>query len=79
MSEVVSVFRRICKICQKWLLASTCLYVCPPVRMEKRGSNWTDIRDILCLVIFRIYVSYIQISLHFMVNNFLPQIVPFKR
>jgi hypothetical protein len=31
---------------EKWLSVSSCLFVCPSVRMEQLGSHWTDFRSI---------------------------------
>jgi len=46
---------------------SFCLFVrpsvCPPARMEKLGSHWTDFHEISYWRIFRIYVEKIQVSL----------------
>jgi len=32
--------------CEKRLLASSCLSVCPSIRMEQRGFHWTDVHEI---------------------------------
>ena len=39
--------------CGKGLLASSCVYVCPPALMEQLGSHWTDFHEIWCMRIFR--------------------------
>ena len=38
--------------CQIRLLASSCLPVCPSVRMEQLASQWTDFHEILYLKVF---------------------------
>ena len=47
--ESMNIFKRVRKIAEKRLLASSCL----SVRMEKLGSHWTDFHEILYLSIFR--------------------------
>jgi hypothetical protein len=53
--------------CEKLLLASSCLSVCPsvrvPARMEQLGSRWTDFHELWCLSIFRISAQVIKVSL----------------
>ena len=39
--------------CEKWLLASSCLFALSSVRMEQLGSHWTDFPEIRYLRIFR--------------------------
>ena len=46
-------FGRVRKYCENRLLASSCVSVCPPVRMAKLGSHWTDFHEIWYLSIFR--------------------------
>jgi hypothetical protein len=58
------VFRRVCKICEKRLLAS-----CPSVRLSAVGSHWTDFHDIWYFSIFRKSVEKIQILLKSDKNN----------
>ena len=49
--------------CEKWILASSCLSLCPFVRIKQLGSRWTDFHEISYLSDFRKYVPKIQISL----------------
>jgi virulence-associated protein VapD len=49
--------------CERRLLVSPCLPVCPSVRMEQFGSHWTDFHEILYLSIFRKSTRTIQVSL----------------
>jgi len=53
------------QICEKRLLASSCLFV----HMKQRGSHWTDFHEILYLNIYRIFVEKIQVSLKSGKNN----------
>ena len=46
--------------CDKRILASSCLPVCPSVHMEQLGSHWTDFHEIWYLSIFRKSVEKIQ-------------------
>ena len=57
------------KNCERWLFASSCLSVCPSVRMEQLGSSWTYFHEILYLSIFGKYVEKIQVSLKLDKNN----------
>jgi hypothetical protein len=43
--------------------------VCPSVRMEQLGSQWTDFREIWYLSIIRMSLEKIQISLKSDKNN----------
>jgi hypothetical protein len=60
-------FRQFRKNGEKWLITSSCLLVCPPVRPSVRTgqlfSHWTDFHVIWCLNIFRKFVGKIQASL----------------
>jgi hypothetical protein len=40
------------------------MYVCPSVRLEQLGSQWTAFLEILYLHIFRKFLHKIQVSLH---------------
>ena len=44
-------------------VSSSCLSVCPSVRMEQLECHWTDFNEILYLSIFRYSVEKIQVSL----------------
>ena len=50
-------------------LASSCLSVCPSVRVELLGFHWTDFHEILYPNIFRKSVERIQVSLKLDKNN----------
>ena len=54
-------YRRVRKICEKRILASSCLSVRPSVRMDQLGSHWTDIHENLYLRIFGKYIEKIQV------------------
>ena len=43
--------------CETRLLASSCLSVSPPARMEELGSHWTDFYNIWFLSVFRKHLS----------------------
>jgi hypothetical protein len=47
--------------CEKRLLASSCLSLCPSARMEQLGSPWTDLHSGWCFSIFRKSVEKIQV------------------
>jgi hypothetical protein len=49
------------QICEKRLLASTCLSVCRSVRTEQHGSHWTYFHEISYLSIFRKSVEKIKV------------------
>jgi len=49
--------------CENRLLASSCLFVYPSVRMEELSCHWTEFHVIFCLNIFPKSVDKIQISL----------------
>jgi hypothetical protein len=51
--------------CEKLLFC----HVCPSVRMEQLGSDWTDFYEIRYLGSFRKYVEKIQVSLRSDKNN----------
>ena len=55
--------------CEKRLLASSCLFARPSVRMEQLGSHWTDFPEIWYLRIFRKTLQKIQVSLKSDKNN----------
>ena len=57
------------KNCEKRRLASSCLSVCPFVRMEQRGCYWTNFHEIWYLSIFRKYVQKIHVSLKYDENK----------
>ena len=59
------VFRRVCNIAKKRLLASSCLSVC----MKQLVSHWTDFHEIWYRSIFRKSVMEIQVSLKSDSNN----------
>jgi hypothetical protein len=63
LSSCLRFFRRVRKIAKKRLVASSCLSVRPPVRMEQLGSHWSDFHEIIYLNIFRNSVERIQVSL----------------
>ena len=44
--QALVIFRRIRKIFEKRQSASSCLSLCPSVRMEQLGSHWTDFHEI---------------------------------
>ena len=74
---ILPVFKYIRKHCEKWLLASSCLYIspiCPSVRMEQLSSHQMDFHEILYLSIFWKFVTKMQVSLKSDKNN-----VQFKR
>ena len=52
-----------CDLCEKRLLASSCLSVRLSYCVEQLGSHWTDFDEILYLSIFRKSVERIQVSL----------------
>jgi hypothetical protein len=49
--------------CEKGLLASSCLSLCPSVHMEQLGFQWNDIHEIWYLSIFKKSVHISQVSL----------------
>jgi len=59
--------------CEKRLLASSCLSVCPyvlpSVYMKQLGSHWSEFHEILYFIIFRKCVEKIQVSLKPATNN----------
>jgi len=71
--EIIAVCYEFSQNCEKRLLASSCLSVCPcvrpSVRMEQLGSNWTDFHEISCWRIIRKSVHKIQLSLKSDKNN----------
>jgi len=54
---------------EKWLSNSSCLYVCPFVRMEQLGSHWTNFLEIWHFNIFLNSVEKVQFSLIYYKNN----------
>jgi hypothetical protein len=57
------------KNCEKQLLASSCLSVCPSVRTEQLGSHWLDFHEIWYFSTFRKFVEKIQVQLKSDKNN----------
>ena len=55
--------------CERRLSATSCLLVCPSVRMEQLGSHWADFHEIRYQSIFRKYVEKVQVSLKSDKNN----------
>jgi hypothetical protein len=53
-------FQKRSQNCETWLSASSCLFICPSVRMTLFGSYWTDFHEIWYLRIFRKSVEKIQ-------------------
>ena len=64
-----SIFKRVRKICEKRLLASSCLYVCLSVRMEHLRSYYTGFHEIWHFMIFLKCVEKIQVSLKSDINK----------
>ena len=59
---ILVLFRRVSKIFEKRLLASSCLSVCPSVHMEQLCYHWKDFHEILYFTIFQKPVEKIQFS-----------------
>jgi hypothetical protein len=59
----VEIFRCFSQNCEKRLLRSSRLPLCPSVRMEQFGSHLADVHEIWYLDIFRNYFQKIQESL----------------
>ena len=57
------VFQSRSQNCEKRFLASSCLSVCPSVRMEQLSSHEKDFREIWYLSIFRKSVETVRVSL----------------
>jgi hypothetical protein len=64
--EILIAFRRVRKIARSDYKLR---HVCPSVRMEQRGSHWTDFDEILYLCFLRKSVEKIQVSLKCDKNN----------
>jgi hypothetical protein len=69
LSPKCYVFRIVCKIARKPVLASSYLPVRLSVRMEQLGSPWTDFHEVWYLNIFRKSVEKIQILLKYDKNT----------
>ena len=65
LSTQVALFYARSQNCGKRMLASSCLFVRPSVRMEQLVSHCTDVHEILYLSSFR----KIQVSLKSVKNN----------
>ena len=67
-SQLKHVFRCLCKISKKWLLASLCLSVCLSIHTEET-SQWKDFHEIWYLSIFQKFVKKLQLWLNSVKNN----------
>ena len=67
--EWKSLFWRAFANCDRRRLASSCLSICPSLRMKQLVSYWTDFHEIWCLSIFLVSVEEIRFSLKCDKNN----------